>query len=102
MKMMQAVSFWTKEPVQAPTLNINGFHRVDFQSDDLIIGFFECGNRSAETITDDDMRFFLMYYCMFSGLDGSAFLYDIVGLDMVRNHLPNMRDSFLRIRKAEK
>lgn len=102
MKMKQTINFWTKEPVEVPPLNIHGFHRVDFQSDHLIIGFFEFGNRAAETLTADDMRFFIGYYCKFSGLDGADLAYDIVGADVIHNTLPNMQDRFLRIRKREK
>jgi hypothetical protein len=99
--MIKALNFWTDEPVEVPALNMNSFHRVDFQNDDLIIGFFEYGNRAAETLTAGDIDFFLTYYCKFSGLGGAELLYDIVGRDAVRNNLPNMRDTFLRIRKGK-
>ena len=94
MRTIQSVNFWTNESVRLPAFNIHGFHRVDFQSDDLIIGFFEYGNRTAETLTADDIRFLTSYFCHFSDAE---LAYDIVGLDMVRSNLPNMRDTFLRI-----
>jgi hypothetical protein len=98
MKTIQAVNFWSKEPVKVPVFNINGFHRVDFQNDDLIIGFFEYGNRTAETLTAGDIDFLTSYFCKF--IDAEL-AYDIVGRDAVRSNLPNMRDTFLRIRKVK-
>jgi hypothetical protein len=101
MKLNRSVNFWTKAPVEVPALNMNNFHRVNFQSDDLIIGFFKHGNRAAETLTADDMRFLTSYYCQHSEFEGAELAFDIVGRDMVRNPLPNMRDTFLRIRKGK-
>ena len=98
MKLSRSVNFWTKAPVEVPALNMNNFHRVDFQSDDWIVGFFKHGNRAAETLTADDIQFLSSYYCQRN--EGLA--YDIVGRDVVRDSLPDMRDTFLRIKKVKK
>lgn len=94
MKTTQAGNFWTREPVRVAPLNVHGFHRVGYG--DVVIGFFTYGNRTAETLTDDDIRFFTGFF--FQGNDeGLAF--DIVGRDAVRSPIAGMHDSFLRIRK---
>jgi len=98
-KTKESVNFWTKAPVEVPVFNINSFHRVDFQNDDLIIGFFEYGNRTAETLTAGDIEFLTSYFCHFSDAE---LAYDIVGRDAVRSNLPNMQDSFLQIRRVKK
>ena len=81
-------------------INMNSFHRVDFKSDDLIIGFFKHGNRTAETLTADDMEFLLSYYGKFSGIDEAELSFDIADAGAVQNSLPGMHDKFLRIKKA--
>jgi hypothetical protein len=109
MKTIAAHNFWTKEPVEVTPFNTHGFHRVNFRSDDLIIGFFEDGilrdpskihngNRSAETLTDSDVEFLTGYYCRHNEFDNAVLAYDIVGRENVPDTPPGMRDTFLRIR----
>ena len=102
MKTIRSINFWTKAPVEVPVFNINGFHRVDFQNDDLIIGFFSHGNRTAETLTADDIAFLTAYYCQHNEFTGLELAYDMVGRDVVQSSLPDMRDTFLRIKRIKK
>ena len=97
MKTVPGINFWTKEPVKVPPLNIHGFHRAGYG--DVIIGFFTYGNRTAETLTDDDIRFFVGFF--FQG-DDTGLSFDIVGRDAVHSRVGGMHDTFLRIRKASK
>ena len=101
MKKQPGVNFWTKERVELPPFNIHMFHRVDFRSDDVIIGFMEFGDRSPETLTADDVGFLTSYFFPPNSFEGTAFSYDIVGRDAVQTALPGMRDTFLRIRKSK-
>jgi hypothetical protein len=97
-KTMPAVNFWTKERVMLPPFNYHGFHRVDFQSDDIIIGFMDFGSRTAETLTTDDIGFLTSYFFPPRQFEGAEFAYDIVGRAEVQTALPGMRDTFLRIK----
>jgi hypothetical protein len=101
MKTKQAVNFWTREQVMVPPLNVNWFHRVDYQNDGIIIGFFDYGSRTVETLTCGDIQFLTGFYCGNNHFTGVDLTYDIVGRDTVQNALPNMRDTFLRITKSK-
>jgi hypothetical protein len=99
MKKRADLNFWTREPVDVPPFNVHTFHRVDFRSDDVIIGFHEFGDRAAETLTVGDVRFLTSYFYPPAQFEGAKFSYDIVGRDAVQTSLPGLRDTFLRIRK---
>jgi len=94
-KLLRTINYWTEEPVEVPPFNIHGFHRVGYG--DVILGFFTYGNRTAETLTADDIRFFIGFF--FQG-DDTGLAFDIVGRDAVHSPVAGMHDSFLRIRKS--
>ena len=95
-KLLRTINYWTKEPVEVPTFNIHGFHRVGYQDGDVILGFFTYGNRTAETLTPDDIQFFTGFF--FPSVDAEL-TFDIVGREAVHNPIAGMHDSFLRIHK---
>jgi len=100
MKKWPGVNFWTKVRMELPPFNTHAFHRVEFQGDDVIIGFFEFGSRTAETLTIGDVGFLTAYFFPHVDFEAAALAYDIVGREAVHNPLPNMHDTFLRIRKG--
>jgi len=99
MKKYPAVNFWTRERDELPMFNMNAFHRVDFQSDDIIVGFFTYGNRTAETLSEDDIEFLTAYFLPCYDFAEKVLTYEIVGRDEVHSSLLEMHDMFLRIRK---
>ena len=100
MKKWPGVNFWTQERVKLPPFNTHAFHRVAFQDEDVIIGFFTFGSRAAETLTIDDVGFLTAYFFPHVDFGSAALAYDIVGRDAVQSALPGMYDTFLRIRKG--
>jgi len=97
-KLVRTVNFWTNEPVEVPVLNIHGFHRVGYRDGDVILGFFTCGNRTAETLTPDDIGFFTAFF--FPSVEAKL-AFDIVGREAVDSPIAGMHDSFLRIRRSK-
>ena len=98
-KLPRYINYWTQETVELPPFNIHGFHRVGYQDGDVIIGFFTYGNRTAETLTEDDIRFFTGFF--FPSVEVAKLTFDIVGREAVQSPIAGMHDSFLRIRRSK-
>jgi len=96
-KLLQTINYWTKEPAEVSPFNIHWFHRVGYRDGSVIIGFFTYGNRTAETLTEDDIGFFTGFF--FPSVEATELAFDIVGREAVDSPIAGMHDSFLRIRK---